>query len=195
MCYAARSLNNSRIYFFAFLNHAILDNGVSLDGPILLVLLSVLGLALVLDLVLALAARFLALSVVFFAADLVAALALVAVAFALAGAFLAAAFAAVAVFLVAFDAPSSLVAAAATFFATAACRPALTNFAAPAVATLETVSNFALTSFFAVAAPTPGIAVSLDAFESFLPEAMVSPNTAEEQLLMNSCSVDFFAVN
>ena len=195
MCYAARSLNNSRIYFFAFLNHAILDNGVSLDGPILLVLLSVLGLALVLDLVLALAARFLALSVVFFAADLVAALALVAVAFALAGAFLAAAFAAVAVFLVAFDAPSSLVAAAATFFATAACRPALTNFAAPAVATLETVSNFALTNFFAVAAPTPGIAVSLDAFESFLPEAMVSPNTAEEQLLMNSCSVDFFAVN
>ena len=195
MCCAARSLNNSRIYFFAFLNHAILDNGVSLDGPILLVLLSVLGLALVLDLVLALAARFLALSVVFFAADLVAALALVAVAFALAGAFLAAAFAAVAVFLVAFDAPSSLVAAAATFFATAACRPALTNFAAPAVATLETVSNFALTSFFAVAAPTPGIAVSLDAFESFLPEAMVSPNTAEEQLLMNSCSVDFFAVN
>ena len=195
MCCAARSLNNSRIYFFAFLNHAILDNGVSLDGPILLVLLSVLGLALVLDLVLALAARFLALSVVFFAADLVAALALVAVAFALAGAFLAAAFAAVAVFLVAFDAPSSLVAAAATFFATAACRPALTNFAVPAVATLETVSNFALTNFFAVAAPTPGIAVSLDAFESFLPEAMVSPNTAEEQLLMNSCSVDFFAVN
>ena len=188
-------MNNSRIYFFAFLNHAILDSGVSLDGPILLVPLSVLGLALVLALVLALAARFLALSVVFFAADLVAALALVAVAFALAGAFLAASFAAVAVFLVAFDAPSSLVAAAATFFATAACRPALTNFAAPAVATLETVSNFALTNFFAVAAPTPGIAVSLDAFESFLPEAMVSPNTAEEQLLMNSCSVDFFAVN
>ena len=191
VCHAARSLNNSRIYFFAFLNHANLDSGVSLDGPILLVPLSALGL----DLVLALAARFLALSVVFFAADLVAALALVAVAFALAGAFLAAAFAAVAVFLVAFDAPSSLVAAAATFFATAACRPALTNFAVPAVATLETVSNFALTNFFAVAAPTPGIAVSLDAFESFLPEAMVSPNTAEEQLLMNSCSVDFFAVN
>ena len=175
----------------AFRNQAIFDKGVSLDGPILLVSL----LLLVLAFVLALAAKFLALSVAFTAADLVAAFAFVAEVLAFAGAFLAACLAAAAVFLVAFDAPSSLLAAAATFFATAACRPALTNFAAPAVATLDTVSNFALTNFFAVAAPTPGIAVSLDAFDSFLPEAMVSPSIAEEQLLMNSCSLNFFAVN
>ena len=86
------------------------------EGPILppFVPESDLGLALVF----ALAAKFLALSVVFLAADLVAALALDAVAFALAGAFFAAAlalagaalaacFAAVAVFLVAAEALSN----------------------------------------------------------------------------------------
>ena len=76
---------------------------------------------------------------------------------------------------------SSFLAADATFFANAACIPAFTNLAAPAVATLETVSNFASINFFAVAAPTPGIAVNLLAFDSFAPEPMVSPNTAEDK--------------
>ena len=142
--------------------------------------------------VFALAAKFLALSVAFLAADWVADFALDAVAFALAGAFFAAAFAlagaalaaffaAAAVCFVAVDALSSFLAADATFFANAACIPAFTNLAAPAVATFETVSNFASTNFFAVAAPTPGIAVNLLAFDSFAPEPMVSPNTADDK--------------
>ena len=181
-------MNNSRNYFLAFLNQAILLIGVSLDGPIFLVL----GVDFEVALLFAFAARFLAFSVVFLAADWVAALALAAVAFALAGACLAtvlafagaaltAFFAAVAVFLVVCDAESSFFAAPAIFFATAACIPALTNLAAPAVATFDTVSNLAATNFFAVAAPTPGIAVNFDAFVCFLPEAMVSPRQAQEQ--------------
>ena len=185
-----RSLNNSRNYFFAFLNQAIFDSGVLRDGPILppLVSESAFGLAVSF----ALAAKFLALSVVFLAADLVAALALDAVAFALAGAFFAAAlalagaalaacFAALAVFLVAAEALSSFLAAAATFLANAACIPAFTNLAAPAVATFDTVSNLASTNFFAVAAPTPGIAVNLLAFDSFALEPMVSPDMADDK--------------
>jgi hypothetical protein len=194
-------LNNSRDYFFAFLNHAIFDKGVSGEGPILppFVPESDLGLALVF----ALAAKFLALSVVFLAAVWVAAFALDAVAFAFAGALFAAAFAfagaffaaafalagaalaaffaAAAVFFVAVDALSSFLAAAATFFANAACIPAFTNLAAPAVATFETVSNLASTNFFAVAAPTPGIAVNLLAFDSFALEPMVSPDVADDK--------------
>jgi len=156
----------------AFLNQAILDSGVSLDGPILLLFGSALGLGLALDL--ALAAKFLLFCAVFLAADFAAA-------FALAGAVFAACFAAEAVFLVASEALSSFLAAAATFLATAACSPALTNLAVPAAATLDTVSNFALANFFAVAAPTPGIDVNFDALESFLPEPMVSPVTPDEQ--------------
>ena len=172
------------------MNQAIFDSGVSRDGPILprLVSESVLDLAVSF----ALAAKFLALSVVFLAADLVAALALDAVAFALAGAFFAAAlalagaalaacFAAVAVFLVAAEALSNFLAAAATFLANAACIPAFTNLAAPAVATFDTVSNLASTNFFAVAAPTPGIAVNLLAFDSFALEPMVSPDMADDK--------------
>jgi hypothetical protein len=104
-----------------------------------------------------------------------------AAAFALAGAALAAFFAAAAVFFVAVDALSSFLAAAATLFAIAACIPAFTNLAAPAAATFETVSNFASTNFFAVAAPTPGIAVNLLAFESFPLELMVSPSSPDEK--------------
>jgi hypothetical protein len=188
--YNTGSLNNSRDYFFAFLNHAIFDNGVPGDGPIFPPFVPESDF--VLASVFALAAKFLALSVVFFAADWVAAFALDTVAFAFAGAFFAAAFAlagaalaaffaAAAVFFVAVDALSSFLAAAATLFAIAACIPAFTNLAAPAAATFETVSNFASTNFFAVAAPTPGIAVNLLAFESFPLEPMVSPSSPDEK--------------
>lgn len=167
----------------AFLNQGNLDNGVSLEGPILLEL----GLAFGLALVLALAARFFPLSAAFLVTDFAAVFALAVVAFAFAGAFFTAdlafagaaftaCFAAVAVFFVATDVASNFLAAAATFFATAACKPALTNLAVPADATLDTVSIFALASFFAVAAPTPGINVNFDVFESFAPELTVSPS-------------------
>ena len=149
-----------------------MDSGVSLDGPIFLLFSSPFGLGLALDL--ALAAKFLLFSAVFLATDFAAV-------FALPGALFAACFAAAAVFLVVCEALSSFLAAAATFFATAACSPALTNLAVPAAATLDTVSNFALANFFAVAAPTPGIDVNFDALESFLPEPMVSPVTPDEQ--------------
>ncbi len=48
-------------------------------------------------------------------------------------------------------------AAALTFFATAALRPASWSFLEPAEATFETVSIFALISFFAVTAPIPEV--------------------------------------
>ncbi len=183
-------MNNSRDYFLAFLNQAIFDSGVSRDGPIFLSLAfeSDFGL----DFDFALAAKFLALSVVFFAADWVAALALAAVALALAGAFFAAAFAlagaalaaffaVAAVFFAVAEALSSFLAAAATFFANAAWIPAFTNLVAPAAATFDTVSNFASTNFLAVAAPTPGIAVNLLVFDCFALEAMVSPSMADDK--------------
>ncbi len=185
-------MNNSRDYFLAFLNQAIFDSGVSGDGPILLSLAlgAVFGLAFAFD------ANFLALSVVFFAADWEAALALTAVAFALAGAFLTAAFAlagaalaaffaVAAVFFAVADALSSVLAAAATFFANAAWIPAFTNLVAPAAATFDTVSNFASSSFLAVAAPTPGIAVNLLVLDCFGLEPMVSPSLADDKSLMN----------
>ena len=99
-----------------------MDSGVSLDGPILLLFGSPFGLGLALDL--ALAAKFLLFSAVFLATDFAAV-------FALPGALFAACFAAAAVFLVVCEALSSFLAAAATFFATAACSPALTNLAVP----------------------------------------------------------------
>ena len=150
---ARRSLNNSRDYFLAFLNQAIFEIGVDLDGPILpplvatsLLVLSALGLlakslafvaafaatdfALVaaalalagafLAAALALAGAFLAADFALVAAALALAGAFLAAALALAGAFLAAALADDAAFLVALDALSTFLAAAAIFLAKAA---------------------------------------------------------------------------
>ena len=139
---ARRSLNNSRDYFLAFLNQAIFEIGVDLDGPILpplvatsLLVLSALGLlAKSLAFVAAFAATDFALVAATFAlagAFLAADFALLAAAFALAGAFFAAAlalagaflaadFALVAAFLVALEALSTFLAAAAIFLAKAA---------------------------------------------------------------------------
>ena len=87
-----------------------------------------------------------------------------------------------------FAAPEALsitLAAAPTFFATAALRPAFWSFLEPAEATLETVSIFALTNFFAVAAPIPGSAVNASIFE--LPFAAIgSPITPWWARLINS---------
>ena len=65
-------------------------------------------------------------------------------------------------------------AAAPTFFATAALSPASCSFFAPAPATLLTESNFAATSFFAVAAPIPGSAVNASILEGLFLLAIVS---------------------
>ena len=65
-------------------------------------------------------------------------------------------------------------AAAPTFFATAALSPASCSFFAPAPATLLTESNFAATSFFAVAAPIPGSAVNASILEELFLAAIVS---------------------
>mgnify|MGYP004367456269 FL=1 len=105
--------------------------------------------------------------VAFFAVALVADLAFVAV-------FFVAAFALLAVDFVAFLVFSTALAAAPTFLATAALRPASWSFFAPAPATLLTESNLAATSFFAVAAPTPGSAVNTSIFEEPFLAAMVS---------------------
>ena len=125
---ARRSLNNSRDYFLAFLNQAIFEIGVDFDGPILpplvatsLLVLSALGLlAKSLALPAAFAATDFALVAAAFAlagAFLAADLALPAADFALAGAFLAADLALVAAFLVALEAWSAFLAAAAIFLA------------------------------------------------------------------------------
>ena len=103
----------------------------------------------------------------FAAVALVADLAFVAV-------FFVAAFALLAVDFVAFLVFSTALAAAPTFLATAALRPASWSFFAPAPATLLTESNLAATSFFAVAAPTPGSAVNTSIFEEPFLAAMVS---------------------
>ena len=66
-------------------------------------------------------------------------------------------------------------AAAPTFFATAALKPASCSFFTPAPATLLTESNFAATSFFAVAAPIPGSAVNASILEELFLAAIVSP--------------------
>lgn len=60
---------------------------------------------------------------------------------------------------------SAALAAAETFFATAALNPASCNFFEPAEATLETESIFAEINFLAVAAPIPGSAVNASIFE------------------------------
>jgi hypothetical protein len=101
---------------------------------------------------------------VFFAADL----AFVAVAFAAEVAFVAVAF-------VTFFPFSAAFAAAPTFLATAALKPASCSFFAPAPATLLTESNFAATNFFAVAAPIPGSAVNASILEELFLAAIVSP--------------------
>ncbi len=115
----------------------------------------------------ALVAVLLALVVAFVAVFFAAAEALLAV-------FLEAAVAFFAVAFVAFFALSAAFAAAATFFATAALKPASWSFFAPADATLLTESSFAVTSFFAVAAPTPGSAVKASIFEEPFFAAIVS---------------------
>ena len=58
--------------------------------------------------------------------------------------------------------------------ATAALSPASCSFFAPAPATLLTESNFAATSFFAVAAPIPGSAVNASILEGLFLLAIVS---------------------
>jgi hypothetical protein len=68
---------------------------------------------------------------------------------------------------------SIALAAAPTFFATVAPRPAFWSFLEPAEATLETVSIFALTNFFALIAPIPGSAVNASIFE--LPFTAIGP--------------------
>tara|TARA_Y100000768_G_scaffold139755_2_gene104113 strand:+ start:3492 stop:4025 length:534 start_codon:yes stop_codon:yes gene_type:complete len=157
-------------YFFKFLNHDIFDRGVLGDGPIFLVpdvsFFSVFDFTLL--------AKFLALAGAFFAA----AFALLAVALALAGAFFAAAFALLATALVADAALSALFAADAIFLATAAFIPALISLEAPAEATFDTVSSLASTSFFAVAAPTPGNAVNFSILDALVCEAILSPITS-----------------
>lgn len=73
------------------------------------------------------------------------------------------------------EALSAALAAALILLATAALRPASWSFLEPADATFETVSIFADTNFFAVAAPIPGNAVNVSIFESPFP-AMGSPD-------------------
>lgn len=111
----------------------------------------------------AFAAVFLEAAAVFLAVDV----ALEAVVFAAEVAFVAVAF-------VAFFPLSAAFAAAPTFFATAALSPASCSFFAPAPATLLTESNFAATSFFAVAAPIPGSAVNASILEGLFLLAIVS---------------------
>ena len=136
-----------------------MESGVFGDGPIFLDLAVELFLAFDLTLL----AKFLALE---------------AACLALAGACLAAAFALFATALVADDALSAPFAADTIFLAIAALIPALTSLEAPAAATLDTESSLASTSFFAVAAPTPGNAVSFSILEALVCEAILSPVTA-----------------
>ena len=110
----------------------------------------------------------------FAAVDFAALVAFFAVALAFVVVFFVAAFALLAVDFVAFLVFSTALAAAPTFLATAALRPASWSFFAPAPATLLTESNLAATSFFAVAAPTPGSAVNTSIFEEPFLAAMVS---------------------
>ena len=87
---------------------------------------------------------------------------------------LAADFAFVVAFFAALEALSAALAAALILLATAALRPASWSFLELADATFETVSIFADTNFFAVAAPIPGNAVNVSIFESPFP-VMGSP--------------------
>ena len=137
----------------------------------------------------------------FFDADLVATVAFLAAAFAFATVLLAveedflpadlvAAFAFEATFFAAPEALSAILAAALTFFATAALRPASWSFLELAEATFVTESIFALTSFFAVAAPMPGSAVNASIFE-LLFTAIGSPITPWWARLINSSLLSF----
>jgi len=165
-----------------------LESGVFGDGPIFLdlavELLSVFGLSLLAKFLaleaacLAAAFALLAVALALAGACLAAAFALLAVALALAGACLAAAFALLATALVVDDALSAPFAADTIFLAIAALIPALTSLEAPAAATLDTESSLASTSFFAVAAPTPGNAVNFLILEALVCEAILSPITA-----------------
>lgn len=126
-------------------------------------------------------AVFVAFEVVFFAAAfafeavfLEAAAVFLAVDLALEAVVLAAEVAFVAVAFVAFFPFSAAFAAAPTFFATAALKPASCSFFEPAPATLLTESNFAATSFFAVAAPIPGSVVNASILEELFLAAIVS---------------------
>lgn len=122
---------------------------------------------------------FFAVDVAFEAVDFAVSVAFDAVFFAAVFAFEAVFFATVLAFVaVAFVASfpfSAAFAAAPTFFATAALKPASCSFFAPAPATLLTESNFAATSFFAVAAPIPGSAVNASILEELFLAAIVSP--------------------
>lgn len=117
----------------------------------------------------------LALATVFLAT----ALALLAVLFALPFAF-------VAVFFAAPVTLSAALAAALIFLATAALTPASSIFFTPALANFPTVSIFAETSFFAVAAPTPGSAVNASIFEEPFLAAIVSLATPCKVTLFNT---------
>lgn len=86
------------------------------------------------------------------------------------------------------EALSAALAAALILLATAALRPASWSFLEPADATFETVSIFADTNFFAVAAPIPGNAVNVSIFESPFP-AMGSPNSPCGARLINTSPV------
>ena len=119
-------------------------------------------------------AVFVAFEAVFFAAVFAFEAVFLAVDFALAAVVFAAEVAFVAVAFVAFFPFSAAFAAAPTFFATAALNPASCSFFAPAPATLLTESNFAATSFFAVAAPIPGSAVNASILEGLFLLAIVS---------------------
>ena len=141
------------------------------------------------DLPVTLSATFFAVDDVFFAADFAADEDFLAVVFAADFAFvvaffaadfdfvaadLAADFAFVVAFFAAPEALSAALAAALILLATAALRPASWSFLELADATFETVSIFADTNFFAVAAPIPGNAVNVSIFESPFP-AIGSP--------------------
>lgn len=119
------------------------------------------------DLPVTLSATFFAVDDVFSAADFAADEDFLAVVFA-------ADFAFVVAFFAAPEALSAALAAALILLATAALRPASWSFLELADATFETVSIFADTNFFAVAAPIPGNAVNVSIFESPFP-AIGSP--------------------
>lgn len=132
----------------------------------------------------------------FFDADLVATVAFFAAVLAFDTDFLAAeedffavdlvtAFALEATFLAESEALPAALAAALTFFAAAALRPASWSFLEPAEATFATESIFALINFFAVAAPIPGSAVNASILE-LLFTAIGSPITPWRARLINS---------
>lgn len=139
---------------------------------------------------LALLAELFALPFAFVAVFFVAAVAFSAVFLAAAVAFFADVFEADFAFVTfAFAAPvtlSAVFAAALIFLATAALTPAASIFFAPALANFPTVSIFAETSFFAVAAPTPGSAVNASIFEEPFLAAIVSLATPCKVTLFNT---------